>query len=486
MNIVVIVIDTLRYDYIGANGNDWIKTPNLDALTEKSWAFDRSFAASYPTIPHRTDVLTGRYGAPLHAWKPLDCDKPTIPRVLAEHGYCTQLIHDTPHLVNGGHSFDYPFHAWTPIRGAEVDRPWIDGSFEYLSNWAPSPLFDSHDEKAGYGANLSLTYLRANRKREHDEDWNCAQLFLTASEFLWDNADRDNLFLWIDCFDPHEPWDAPPEFVKMYDTTPGYDGRIDPRAFAVRNDPELPEAAKERVKACYAAKVSWVDHWVGAFMSSLEQTGLDKRTAILLTADHGTNVGERGKFGKGYPVREQEAHTPFIVHVPEGGSGRSDIFVQPQDAFATIMGIAGLDTPEGIGSCDVLKTAQEGGEGPRQLAIAGRVASPAWAKAEDNVCFTVFDRDWYLEFTPKPEQCRLTELGTLEDVAGENAGVVERLRAAGIEELARRGADPKLVEWLRSNGEGEFPQDARFSDAHPAPPGWRSYFGNLYKEEVPD
>jgi len=37
----------------------------------------------------------------------------------------TQLIHDTPHLVNGGHAYDTPFHFWTPIRGAEVDRPWI-------------------------------------------------------------------------------------------------------------------------------------------------------------------------------------------------------------------------------------------------------------------------------------------------------------------------------------------------------------------------
>ena len=121
MNIIVVIIDTLRYDYVGANGNDWIKTPNLDALAARSWVFDQSYTASYPTIPHRTDAITGRYGGPFHAWKPLDCDVPTIPRVLGQHGYCTQLIHDTPHLVNGGHCFDFPFHCWTFVRGAEVD-----------------------------------------------------------------------------------------------------------------------------------------------------------------------------------------------------------------------------------------------------------------------------------------------------------------------------------------------------------------------------
>ena len=50
MNLAYIVIDTLRYDYIGANGNDWIETPNIDRFASKAWAFDRAFCASFPTI----------------------------------------------------------------------------------------------------------------------------------------------------------------------------------------------------------------------------------------------------------------------------------------------------------------------------------------------------------------------------------------------------------------------------------------------------
>jgi arylsulfatase len=64
MNVIVVVVDTLRYDAIGANGNGAMKTPHFDRLTEEGWAFDHSYTASYPTIPHRTDALTGRYGAP--------------------------------------------------------------------------------------------------------------------------------------------------------------------------------------------------------------------------------------------------------------------------------------------------------------------------------------------------------------------------------------------------------------------------------------
>jgi arylsulfatase A-like enzyme len=401
---------------------------------------------------------------------------------LAEAGYCTQLIHDTPHLVNGGHAFDYPFHAWTYLRGAEVDRPWIDTGMDWLENWAPDPMFDFADDEVLRNRTIT-TYARANRRRKADQDWNAAKLFLTACEWLVDNASRDNFFLWIDCFDPHEPWDAPPEFVRMYDVREGYDGRIDPRSFVVRNAPNLSEEARQHVAAQYAAKVSWVDRWFGELLSTLDATGLIENTALLLTADHGTNVGERGRFGKGFPVREQEAHTPFILYVPGGGSGRSDIIVQPQDTFATVLGLAGLPLPEGIESYDVLSLARDGQGGHRGWAVAGGAAG-RWAEDVDGILFTVFDQGWYLQFAAKPERCLLTRLGSLEDVASAHPSVVEELYAAGLRELERRGADPLLMSWLHSQGEGEFPSECRLWDFYPSPPGWRTYFSQLYRQEL--
>ena len=478
MNIAVIVIDTLRYDHIGAHGNDWIKTPNLDRLAAESWVFDRAFAASYPTIPHRTDALTGRYGGPFHTWGPLRFDVPTLPRALAEHGYCTQLIHDTPHLVNGGHNFDWPFHAWTPIRGAEVDRPWIDDSTDLLEDWGKDTVFDFVDE-GDMKHSTSLTYVRANRKRKKHEDWNAAKLFIAASEWLNDNRSRDDFFLWVDCFDPHEPWDAPPEFVKLYDHTPGYDGRVDPRAFHVRSAEDIPEAAANRVKAFYAAKVSWVDHWLGRFLNTLDETGLAKNTAVLLTADHGTSLGERGYFHKGYPVREHEGHVPFLVRVPGAGAGRSDIIVQPQDIFATVTAIAGANSPGDLDSHDLLAVSREGREPPRGLAVSG-TSTNGWGRDGDRPLFTAFDAEWSLEVALKPENCRLTRLGAVEDVAAEYPDVVERLHADAIGELERRGADPVVMAWLRSGGTRDFPTDCRFFDGWPLPPGYEPYFARLY------
>ncbi len=478
MNVIAIVIDTLRYDYIGANGNDWIQTPNLDRLAEDSWCFDRCFAAAFPTIPHRLDMMTGRHGEPFHAWMPLPYDWETLPRALADAGYATQLIHDTPHLVNGGHHFDWPFQAWTFIRGAEVDRPWIDDREGWPANWKRDEVFDAAGE-VNWPPQFH-TYLRANRDRRDREDWNAARLFRTAARFLEDNRDREKFFLWVDCFDPHEPWDAPPEFMKKYVDSAGYDGTIDPRSFYVRNSDELPDEARQRIAAAYAAKVSWMDHCLGQFLDTFESTGLADNTAIVLTADHGTRVGDRGRYGKGGRIPEGVAHVPLFVRPPGGEHGRSEMFLQPQDVYATVCGLVGLDGVGGRDSSDALSAARAGNEGPRSLALSGGSAD-GWSGDSEGYLFTVFAEDGYLELAADPEAGRLYEYGGTTDLSSEAGGAVRELHEAGIDEVERRGADPDLVGWLRGHGEAEFPEDAVRHRGWPPPPGYDRYWKRLYK-----
>ncbi len=482
MNICLIVIDTLRYDYIRFHGaNDRIHTPNLDRLAGESWVFDNSYTAAFPTIPHRTDVITGRHGGPFHAWLPLPFDVPTLPEALARHGYCTQLIHDTPHLVNGGHNFDWPFHAWTFVRGAEVDRPWLTDANAWPANWATDPLFDELDcgEAPFYGNRMIASYARANAGRKADEDWNAARLFRTAARFLRDNANRDRFFLWVDAFDPHEPWDAPPEVLLRYDDADGFDGRIDPRAFTVHDPSAVSEPIRRRVSAMYAAKVTWMDRWLGELLDALDATGLARNTAVVLTSDHGTNDGSAGRYGKSYPVREGEGHTPFMVRVPGGGSGRCAAIVQPQDVFATVAALAGIDPPPGLDGHDVLAVARDGLEPPRRLAVAGN-PSTRWDAVAGQTLFTAFDGEWVLEVALKPEDCRLLPMGAHADVAGEHADVVTRLRGEALDEIARRGADPAVMDWLASEGDIPFPKAARHHAFHPGPAGYYSYFQRIY------
>jgi len=473
----------LRYDYVGANGNDWIQTPNMDALAERSWVFDRAFQSSFPTIPHRQDLIIGRYGGPFYPWRPLPFDVPTLPRALAEQGYCTQLIHDTPHLVNGGHAFDFPFHAWTFVRGAEVDRPWVDGKLDLPHNWGPDPVFDPIPWDNVYQGAMLMTYARANRKRHDYADWNAAKLFSTAADWLRDNAGRDNFFLWIDGFDPHEPWDVPPEYAKMYVDDPDYDGRFDPRGHLARDTSKLTDAAKARMAAYYAAKVSWVDRWFGEVTRALDETGLWDNTAVVFTSDHGTNVGEWGRVGKGSPVRQQEAHVPLFIYVPGAGSGRCEHLAQPHDIHATVMALVQNQAPESDGY-DLLAQAKGQAEPARSVTISGHSVDRwrwvAEGRIDDPILFTVFDDTWYLQYALYEEDCRLTELDTLEDVSEAHPDIVRRLRAQGREEIVQRGLDPALADWLAAEGEEPFPSECCFWNGWPGPMGFRPYFMRLY------
>ena len=168
-----------------------------------------------------------------------------------------------------------------------------------------------------------------------------------------------------------------------------------------------------------------------------------------------------------------------MIRHPDGGSGRCDFFVQPQDVFATILGFAGLAAPSSLDVRDVRSLAERGKGSSRRIALSGPAADPAWKDGKR--FFTVFDEEQYLLFDPKPEGCRLVRYGTQEDIAASHQGEVERLHGLGIDELERRGADHRLIGWLRRRGEGPFPDDCLFWDGYPGPAGYRTYFTRNYR-----
>lgn len=489
MNIVVTVIDTLRYDHVFSSADHDVETPNLNEFAEEAWTFSRAFTSSFPTIPTRQDLLLGHGGEPFHDWAPLDCSQPTLPDILAEEGYVTQLIHDTPHLVNGGFRFDYPFHAWTPVRGAECDRPWITDEPTFPDNWAYDDRFDGYgidrDRQAVLDGSKDTirNYIYAHRNRETEADWNVARLFDTASTFLRDNANRENFFLWLDCFDPHEPWDAPPEYVREYDSDPDADGRIDPRSFhnEVYNHPDISKPAREHKVAQYRAKLTFMDRWLGTFLDTLEETGLAENTAVILLGDHGTNLGDNPRpggrqFGKEGPPAENEAHVPLAVAVPGGGGGRCDVSVRLTDVFATVATLAGARIPPQTNSVDLLDVARGDSPDPYEVVTSGKhVSNWAGAENDDIVCYA-YDNEWCLGFGADPEASVLRRLGDDEDVTDSNQDVVDRLRTAAITDLDQRGLDDRLVDWLKSDGDRSIPSEYRGRSGD-GPEWFSAYFG---------
>lgn len=150
MNVIVLVSDTFRYDYLGCNGNKWIGTAGLDRFATRAVFFDRHYLSSFPTIPNRTDLFTGRYSFPFHGWQPLDRDISVLSTIFGDAGYQSQLIADTPHLMSGQHFFNRGFDAAYWIRGQEGDKPLLKG------NLPPRQVVPS-DGRTRVNANMKQT-----------------------------------------------------------------------------------------------------------------------------------------------------------------------------------------------------------------------------------------------------------------------------------------------------------------------------------------
>jgi len=214
MNVILIVSDTFRHDYLGCYGNEWIRTPSLDGFARKATVFDRAYAASFPTVPHRHDLYTGRYTFTYSDWAPLPKNETVLPQALRQTGCVTQLIVDTPHILKDGFNYDRGFDGWLWIRGQENDR-YMTAPKEVKLPCEPSKL-----RKRGV---TTTQHLRNVSSRRSESDHFVAQTMTAAMKWLELNYNQhDKFFLHVDTFDPHEPWDPPRWYVDMYD--PGYDG----------------------------------------------------------------------------------------------------------------------------------------------------------------------------------------------------------------------------------------------------------------------
>ena len=219
MKVIYMMADTFRRDHLGAYGNDWIHTPSLDKLASESAVFDNAYIGSFPTGPNRRDTLLGRggLGLPFNLWRRIENQEITIPERLAKENIPSMWIGDTQNNVRPcGSNFNKGYTAWYLNRGQEADRCWLDANVPL--EWPVPP------ELIRYKAEVWHQVLINRAHRKVETDWFAPGTYSTAIKWLERNYKRSDFFLWIDTFDPHEPWDPPQHYLDMYD--PGYTGRV--------------------------------------------------------------------------------------------------------------------------------------------------------------------------------------------------------------------------------------------------------------------
>jgi arylsulfatase A-like enzyme len=356
-----IVMDSLNRHYLSAYGGSWVKTPNIDRLAARGLVFDNHYCGSLPCMPARREMMTGRLNFLEAPWGPIEPWDDCLPTLLRDaKGTYSHIITDHYHYFHsGGEAYHTLFDSWELERGQEGDR-WkarLD-----LSSRPDRPK-GKGDLVRSYWANYS------SMDPEIDESYSTPRCFMRAIDFLERNHAADNWHLHLEVFDPHEPFDCPKRYLRMYDDEWAGGHFTWPEYGPVR--PEVDDAqAVAHIRKCYAGSLSMADFWLGKLLDTMDRYDLWKEVDLIFTTDHGHLLGEHGYWAKNYMFDYQElVHIPMIV-CPRGRSPRSvrvDSMTATIDLMPTILDLHGAAVPDAVHGRSIAPLLHSEGAGGRNL-----------------------------------------------------------------------------------------------------------------------
>jgi arylsulfatase A-like enzyme len=337
-NVVFLILDSFRQDHISFyNPLSPCQTPNLDALARESVAFDNCYPEGLPTVPVRTTWLTGERTLVHRPWQALTPEDRSLPDLLSDEGYLTACFTDCYHYFKPGMNLHRGFRVWDWVRGQEYDA--------YRSAPLRRLKLDDYckDTYTPQWRKIVETALKNIEEFETADDHYCARLTTKAMEWLEANAAEQPLFLWVDSFDPHEPWTPPTEFDRYTDAH--YKGK---KCILPPGGPASVHFSEKEIayiRGLYAGECAYVDHYVGRFLTKLRKLGIYDQALIIVIADHGHPLADHGKFLKGGDRLYSELlKVPFIVRFPKGqyGGTRPDALASFHDVLPTLLDALGM------------------------------------------------------------------------------------------------------------------------------------------------
>lgn len=388
VNAILIVIDTLRQDHVGAYGNTWIKTPNLDKFAREAVKFTRMYPDSLPTLPARKAMYTGRrvfpftednsgetkagrgdfiadaLGAP--GWSSISDSHDTLAERFARKRYVSALISDVYHQFKPGYNFQRGFDQWHWVRGQEEDA-FLSGPRipdEILKDYLTSKK-DGISAGTVFAQYMMRQFLQNTRWWRSESDTFTSQVFRSAGEWLDMNYDvlaNGKGFITVESFDPHEPWNPPLHYVRMYEKDPNWEKGCRKVCHSLYGPASiLNERELKNLKTKYAGEVSLVDTWFGYFIDYVKRIGIWDNSIIVVVSDHGHMLGEHGLVAKAAnPLGREVADLVAMIRFPNGeGAGMTcDKFCYHHDIAATISNACKISSTNMDGK-DLLKLVQQ-------------------------------------------------------------------------------------------------------------------------------
>ena len=366
-NVLFIAIDDLRTD-LGAYGQQFVKTPNIDQLASKSLLFERAYSQVAVCSPSRTSLLTGRRPDTNRVWGNDNTEywrnstnATTIPQYFKENGYTSVGLGKIFHFgfPNG---FDDNKYSWSlPYYHSPL---WLIYAANYTSSWWSFKDYLDNQLPDGQIAENAVDRIRSLRQSRN-------------------NGDVRPFFLAVGFHKPHLPFHAPSKYYDLYPPAseialaenPGIpDGmpaiaygtsRMDEfhdlrtllnntldeckknvQEYMTSSKCKIPDSKARELRRAYYACISYVDAQVGKLIDELEAQQFFNDTIIVLWGDHGWHLGEHNQWAK-FTNFEDATHVPFMIRVPgvtdEGM--RTKALVELIDMFPSLTELAGVPKP---------------------------------------------------------------------------------------------------------------------------------------------
>lgn len=342
-NVLLIVMDTVRAESLSLHGHHRPTTPNLERLARRGVLFTEARTTAPWTAPAHGSLMTGRWPHELSVAPgvPLDATFPTLAEVLGGAGYATAGFVGNLDCCNALYGIDRGFaryeDAYENRTVSLVETLWSSALGRRVLQAMGRPMVDLNGEAAlqrKTAAMLNRDVLGWLARRPADRPF----------------------FAFVNYYDAHRPYRfyTPPEsrFGKAalpfddqaalericYDAIAGRPGQsgLTPEQAGL----ELTQLYLDSYDSC----IAYVDQQLGLLVDEMERRGQLENTLIVVTSDHGEEIGERGRLTHGASVYSTEAHVPLVV-IPPSGSSRAGVVNDPvslRDVPATIAEWAGL------------------------------------------------------------------------------------------------------------------------------------------------
>jgi len=353
-NVLLITIDTLRADHIGAYGYQDARTPNIDALAGQGTLFANAIAAGVITGPSHSSILSGldlaSHTVKLNLQR-LPSTVEILPDFLRGHGFVTTAFpsayptSEASGLLSRFDHYDDDFRSRRVIPRE---------SLRYLLPHVVERSLTYRDE---YGP---IEYRPAVETVDLFENW------------LNRNADR-RFFAWVHLFDPHLPYRPPTRFLT--DESSSYSGPVTGEWYALNGLERLDIIASEtdvkQMRALYDAEISYVDEQVGRILELIRRSTQDD-LLVILTADHGESMGEHGLYWS-RDLYDPSTRVPLVIATV----GRKSIDgrvvndqVRSIDITPTVLDILEIETSHTFDGVSLAAAIEEMGKVPSLPAVS--------------------------------------------------------------------------------------------------------------------